>query len=62
MGAMVKVRETNKMKILIIILTLTGGFLFAVSFHFNPAAHAKSEDSFSAPGNFSKLADFRTLN
>jgi serine protease Do len=57
MGAKVKVRETNKMKILIIILTLTGGFLFAASFHFNPAAHAKSEDSFSAPGNFSKLAE-----
>jgi serine protease Do len=58
MGTKVKVRETiNKMKILIIILTLTGCFLFAASFHFNPAAHAKSEDSFFAPGNFSKLAE-----
>ena len=57
MGANVKVRETIKMKFLIMILTLTGGFLFAVSFHFHPAAHAKSADNYSAPGNFSKLVE-----
>jgi serine protease Do len=45
------------MKFLIMILTLTGGFLFAAGFHFNPAAHAKSADIFSTPGNFSKLAE-----
>jgi len=57
MGAKVKVRETIKMKILIIMLTLTGGFLVAASFQFNPSAHAKSADNYSAPGNFSKLAE-----
>jgi serine protease Do len=57
MGAKEKIRETITMRILIIILTLTGGFLFAASFHFNPSAYAKSADNYSAPGNFIKLAE-----
>ena len=57
MGAKVILRESIKMKILTIILTLTGGFLFAASFHLTPSAHAKSADIYSTPGNFSKLAE-----
>ena len=57
MGAKVNLRESTKMKILTIILTLTGGFLFAASFHLTPSAHAKSADIYSTPGNFSKLAE-----
>ncbi len=57
MGANVKIRETIRMKFLIMILTLTGGVLFAAGFHFNSAAHAKSADIYSTPGNFSKLAE-----
>ena len=58
MGAKVKVTETiNKMKILIILVTLTGGLLFDAGFQFNPSAHAKSAENYSAPGNFSKLVE-----
>jgi serine protease Do len=47
----------NKMKILIIVVTLTGGFLFAAGLQFIPSAHAKSAENYHAPGNFSKLAE-----
>jgi len=57
MGIKAKAGETIKMKMLIIILTLAGGFLFASGFHLNPSAHAKTEDIYSTPGNFSKLAE-----
>ena len=57
MGAKVNLRESIKMKILVIMLTLTGGFLFAANFHLNSSAYAKSADIYSTPGNFSKLAE-----
>jgi serine protease Do len=52
-----KAKENLKFKFLMIILTLTGSFIFAVGFHLDPPAHAQSTDSYSAPGNFSKLAE-----
>ncbi|MGB5747308.1 MAG: Do family serine endopeptidase [Desulfobacterales bacterium] len=57
MRAKGNVREIFKLKTLLIILTLSGGFLFAAGFHLNPSAHAKSTDIYSVPGNFSKLAE-----
>ena len=58
MGAKVKVGEIfNKTKILVIMLALTGGFLLAAGLQINPSAHAKSAENYSAPGNFSKLAE-----
>ena len=51
------VGESIKLKILIVIIALTGGFLFAAGFHLNPSVHAKSVDIYSVPGNFSKLAE-----
>ncbi len=52
-----KLRENIQLTILIIILTLTGGFFGATGFHSNTFAHAASTDIYSTPGNFSKLAE-----
>ena len=57
MHAKGKIKEIYKLKTLLIIIMLGGGFLFAAGFHFNPSAHAKSIDIHSVPGNFSKLAE-----
>ena len=56
MGAKANAKITNRLKILII-LTLTGGFLFAAGLELNPPVYAKSGDSYSVPGSFSKLAE-----
>ncbi len=57
MGAKVNLTETMKLKIIIIILTLVGGFLLTAGLNLDPPLHAKSNDILSAPGNFSKLAE-----
>jgi serine protease Do len=57
MGVKVNRQETIKLKIIIIILTLTAGFLLATGFNLNPSLYAKTADIYSAPGNFSKLAE-----
>jgi serine protease Do len=57
MGAKVTIRETLKLKIIIITLMLTGGFLLASGFNLTPSLHAKNSDILSAPGHFSKLAE-----
>ena len=57
MCARAKAKTNLKFKFLMIILILTGSFIFAVGFHLNPPAHAKSTDIYSTPGNFSQLAE-----
>jgi serine protease Do len=57
MHAKGKVKEIYKLKTLLIIIMLGGGFLFAAGFHLNPSAHAKSMDIHTVPGSFSKLAE-----
>jgi len=57
MCAKAKVGENIKLKFMIIILALTGGFVFAAGFHLNPSVYAKSVDVYSVPGNFSQLAE-----
>jgi len=52
-----RARKIFILKTLLIILTLSGGFLFAAGLDSNPSAHAKSTDIYSMPGNFSKLAE-----
>ena len=57
MRAKGKVREIFKLKTLLIMLALSGGFLFTSGFDLNPSALAKSTDIYSVPGNFSRLAE-----
>jgi serine protease Do len=57
MCAKAKVGENIKLKFMIIILALTGGFLLAAGFHLNPPVYAKSVEVYSVPGNFSQLAE-----
>ena len=52
-----KTGTTIKISAFIIFLILSGGFNTILDFHFSPPAYAKSEDVFSLPGNFSKLAE-----
>ena len=51
MGVKVNLRQAKKLKILIIILTLTGGFLLTEGVDLNPPLHAKSANNYSTPGN-----------
>ena len=57
MRAKGKVREIFKLKTLLIMLALSGGYLFTSGFDLNPSALAKSTDIYSVPGNFSRLAE-----
>ena len=50
------VKSNLNFKILMVVLILTGSFIFAAGFHIDPPAHAKSTDSYVMPGSFSKLA------
>ena len=48
---------TIKISAFIIFLIISGGLIAVADFHFSPPAYAKSEDVFSLPGTFSKLAE-----
>ncbi len=57
MGTKVNRREARKLKLKIIVLILIWGFVLAAGPNLNPPLHAKSNDIYSAPGNFIKLAE-----
>ena len=52
-----KAGQYINLRILIIVLALTGGFLFVGGLDLNPSADAKTMDIHSVPGNFSELAE-----